>query len=328
MDGNRIADSVQSKFWDFRIPKKKRSMNRGHSLSPVEKLRRDLVDILQQQESSSLTGYSEEVLIFKKEDPWFSAEIGLGAIQLKPSLSFTGEESEASSLIMEKKVSCLNNVEKSCLSLLSQSSEGSTGQESNRLIQETGDAEELKVNVAKQSAIANKYSGTILLSNPDILQNTNSPHMHINWKPENDKSFTTMNKMTEATSCLSRFIGGGISLHAATNPNLPYIPYLPTSGGPNFGTIEGFKRPKERMVGHNTSSSISMPAFSIGRNSSILPLPNFGVETSYIDVPVYPRNTFPVFRLPNASTFQKEANWEETRSAAEIIQHPNNRNIN
>ncbi|XP_042510791.1 GATA transcription factor 26-like isoform X2 [Macadamia integrifolia] len=326
MDGNKISGPVKSNFWDFPIPTKKRSKTRSHSPSPVEKLRRNLVDIQQEQESSYQTENPEDVLIFKKQDPLLSPEIGLGAILLKPSLSFTGEESEASSPIMENNVSCLNNgdVESSCLTLRSQSSEYSS-QESNGLIQETGYAEELKVNVAKQSAITNKSSGTALLGNPDILQNTNSPLMPIYWKPENGESFTIMNNMAETTSCLSHHIGGGISLHAERNPNLPY---LPTSGGPSFDTIGGFEVPNQQMVGHNPPSSISMPAFSIGRNSSIVPLQMVATYYNDVQMRVHPGNNFPVVRLPSISALQNGANDEETRSAAEIFQHPNNRNIN
>ncbi|XP_043698930.1 GATA transcription factor 26-like isoform X2 [Telopea speciosissima] len=226
IEGNDIL--VQFNIWDSYIPSKKRSRTRYHSPSPVEKLRRNLVDILQEQEPSSLTAFSEEVLIFEKEDPRFSTEIGLGGVLLKPSISFTREESEASSLVIENDASCLNNGCVESLSLQSQSSEFSKSQESNRLIQETGDAEELKVNVAKQSTLRNKYSGNTLLRNPDILQKTHSPHMQISWKSQNVESFMPKNEMPEITSCSSCLIGGGISLPAKRNADFPY---LPISGG-------------------------------------------------------------------------------------------------
>ncbi|KAJ4972190.1 hypothetical protein NE237_005289 [Protea cynaroides] len=297
MDGNRISGSVQSNFWDTHIPSKKRSRSGRYSPSPVEKLRRNLVDILREQESSCFTGYSEEALIYEKKHPQFSAEIGLGGILLKPSLSLTGEESEAGSLVMESNISCANNgyVESSCLSLQSQSSEFSVSQESNRLIQETGDAEELKVNVAKQSSLTNNYSGNTLLSNPGFLQNTHSLQMQMNWKAKNLECFTPMNEMTETTSWLSHLNGGGISPPAEENSDLLSIP---TSGGPSFDAIEGFKRPNERIVVQNPPSSIRMHTFSIGRTHSILPSREIHIETSDkgIQMTAHPGNDFPVFK--------------------------------
>ncbi|XP_042482094.1 GATA transcription factor 26-like isoform X2 [Macadamia integrifolia] len=270
MGGNEI--SVQFNFLDSYIPSKKRSRTRHHSPSPVEKLRRNLVDILQEQEPSSVAAFSEEVLIFEKEDLSFSAEIGLGGVLLKPSVSFTMEESEASSLVIESNASCLNSRCVESLSLQSQSSEFSNSQESDRLIQETGDAEELKLNVATQRTLRNEYSRNTLHRNPDFLQNTHSPHKQISWKSQNVESFMPKEEMPEISSCSSRLIGGGMSLPAKINPVLPY---LPTSGGPSFDTIEGFKKPKEQILLQNPPSSTTMSAFSIGRFCSILPLTEF-----------------------------------------------------
>ena len=51
------------------------------SLSPIERLQRDLFNLLKYQ---GLTESPEEVLIYKVKDQMSSNEIGLGGILLKP----------------------------------------------------------------------------------------------------------------------------------------------------------------------------------------------------------------------------------------------------
>ncbi|KAF8404164.1 hypothetical protein HHK36_009044 [Tetracentron sinense] len=154
IDGNEISGSVQSGFWDSVIPSRKRSLSRRRSMSPVERLRRDLYEILQEQESSFLSECSEEVLIFQREDPMSSAEIGHGSVLLKPPVSSTEEESVASSLLRENRVSFLNgdHMGSSRLTMQLHSSEISSSQVGkDRLIQDVGDIEELKESTAKES---------------------------------------------------------------------------------------------------------------------------------------------------------------------------------
>lgn len=109
-NGNDISGLSQSYFWDSHIPSRKRTGKKRQCPSPIEKLRRELYDILQEQESSCLSGSSEEVLIFEKEgDPTVSDEIGLGSVLIKQPLSSSEEEPEINSLGVENKILCSND---------------------------------------------------------------------------------------------------------------------------------------------------------------------------------------------------------------------------
>ncbi|KAH0455982.1 hypothetical protein IEQ34_013889 [Dendrobium chrysotoxum] len=100
-----LVGSAQSNAWDslVPVPSKKRSVI---NLKPsVEKLTKDLYSIWHEQQSSNLSGSSEEELLFEGETPMGSVEIGHGGVLLRyPSSKAVEEESEASSLPADKKL--------------------------------------------------------------------------------------------------------------------------------------------------------------------------------------------------------------------------------
>ncbi|CAH8387407.1 unnamed protein product [Eruca vesicaria subsp. sativa] len=88
------GDGTELNAWDTTVPSKRRTcVGRPKSSSSVEKLTKDLYNILQEQQSSIS---SEQDLLFES---MFSAEIGHGSVLMKSPYSFSREEeSEASSL--------------------------------------------------------------------------------------------------------------------------------------------------------------------------------------------------------------------------------------
>ncbi|KAF8108444.1 hypothetical protein N665_0109s0064 [Sinapis alba] len=85
----------QSNAWETTFPCKKRTcVGRPKAASSVEKLTKDLFSILQEQQSSCLSGTSEEDLLYENESPMV---IGHGSVLLRDP----HEESEASSLLVE-----------------------------------------------------------------------------------------------------------------------------------------------------------------------------------------------------------------------------------
>ncbi|XP_058089673.1 GATA transcription factor 26-like isoform X2 [Magnolia sinica] len=183
MDGNDISGSAQSCFWDSHIPSRKMKGIECHSPSPVEKLRRDLYGILQEQESSYLSGSSEEVLLFERHDPMVPVETCLGSVLIKRPLSSEEEEWEASSLMKENKISCLNDacMSSSFIQASSQSSEVSSNPGVKyRMIQNFGEKEEINEQPAKRRALTNRSS------NLDIQRNMAAPKDHV--KNENHVS--------------------------------------------------------------------------------------------------------------------------------------------
>lgn len=72
--------------------------------SSVEKLTKDLYTIMHEQQSSYISGSSEEDLLFESETPMVSVEIGHGSVLIRhPSAIAREEESEASSLSVDNK---------------------------------------------------------------------------------------------------------------------------------------------------------------------------------------------------------------------------------
>ncbi|KAL0913458.1 hypothetical protein M5K25_016921 [Dendrobium thyrsiflorum] len=105
VDASDCTGSAQSNAWDslVPVPSKKRTVI---NLKPsVEKLTKDLYSIWHEQQSSNLSGSSEEELLFEGETPMGSVEIGHGGVLLRyPSSKAVEEESEASSLPADKKL--------------------------------------------------------------------------------------------------------------------------------------------------------------------------------------------------------------------------------
>ncbi|KAF9599852.1 hypothetical protein IFM89_001798 [Coptis chinensis] len=186
-DGNEISGPFESSFYDVQIPSKKRTRVRRcspppienlrqdlrcHSPSPVEKLRQDLVSILQQQDSSYNSEFSEELLLFERDDLSFQSEIGHGSVLLKPQVSSKEEESEASSHRTENKASCIRKtyMGSSYWSLQSQNNQICSLQSvKDDMIQDTGDTNELKENLVKQCFSTNKSLEGAFSGNPDVF---------------------------------------------------------------------------------------------------------------------------------------------------------------
>ncbi|KAL1213968.1 GATA transcription factor 27 [Cardamine amara subsp. amara] len=101
--GSVVSNSescAQSNAWDTTFACKKRTcVGRPKAASSVEKLTKDLYTILQEQQSSCLSGSSEEDLLFENET---SMLIGHGSVLMRdPHFSVREEESEASSFLVE-----------------------------------------------------------------------------------------------------------------------------------------------------------------------------------------------------------------------------------
>ncbi|KAL1200618.1 GATA transcription factor 26 [Cardamine amara subsp. amara] len=98
-DGSELTGPSQSNAWDTTVPSKRRTCVGRPKSSSVEKLTKDLYNILQEQQSSCLSVSSEEDLLFENEMSMVSVEIGHGSVLMRNPHSFAREEeSEASSL--------------------------------------------------------------------------------------------------------------------------------------------------------------------------------------------------------------------------------------
>ncbi|GMH09288.1 hypothetical protein Nepgr_011129 [Nepenthes gracilis] len=108
-DVSDLTGPAQSIVWDTLVPSSKRTCVSHPKPSPVEKLTRDLCTILHEQQSSHISGSSEEDLLFESETPMVSVEIGHGSILIRhPSSVTREEESEASSLSVDYKLCTAN----------------------------------------------------------------------------------------------------------------------------------------------------------------------------------------------------------------------------
>ncbi|KAJ7952585.1 GATA transcription factor 26 [Quillaja saponaria] len=108
-DASDLTGPAQSVVWDAMVPSKKRTCVSRSKPSSVEKLTRDLYTILHEQQSSYISGSSQEELLFESDTPMVSVEIGHGSILIRhPNSIAREEESEASSLSVENKNCPLN----------------------------------------------------------------------------------------------------------------------------------------------------------------------------------------------------------------------------
>ncbi|XP_020574435.1 GATA transcription factor 26-like isoform X2 [Phalaenopsis equestris] len=165
VDASDCTGSAQSNAWDslVPVPSKRRTVI---NLKPsVEKLTKDLYSIWHEQQSSNLSGSSEEELLFEGETPMGSVEIGHGGVLLRyPSSKPVEEESEASSLPVDKKLIGVPN---------SRSSPSFLDNESKRISLPNPSIEKFKkstVHTAQEHAQRDKFS----LENLDILRNRDS----------------------------------------------------------------------------------------------------------------------------------------------------------
>ncbi|XP_058104080.1 GATA transcription factor 26-like [Magnolia sinica] len=166
-DANDLTGSAQSNVWD--VPSKKRTCVSRPKQSPVEKLTKDLYCILhEQQQSSYLSGSSEEDLLFESGTPMVSVEIGHGSVLIRhPNTAAREEESEASSLPVDSKAHIVNEAYSAPTSLpVHTESKGinfsNVGTEKFKRLMGQGEQEHMK---------RDKFSHEKL----HILQNNNSP---------------------------------------------------------------------------------------------------------------------------------------------------------
>ncbi|XP_073002293.1 GATA transcription factor 26 [Typha latifolia] len=98
-DASDMTGSAQSNAWDSLVPSKKRTCVTRPKPSSVEKLTKDLYSIMHEQQSSYLSGSSEEDLLYQEGTPMGSFEIGYGSVLIRhPNSKYIEEESEASSI--------------------------------------------------------------------------------------------------------------------------------------------------------------------------------------------------------------------------------------
>ncbi|KDP38897.1 hypothetical protein JCGZ_05054 [Jatropha curcas] len=85
-DGGEIPGLIQESSWKSCIPSKKRSLVVHRNLSPIEKLQRDLRNILKYEKPSILSENEDDLLIYNANNLQVSCnEIGLGSTFLTPS---------------------------------------------------------------------------------------------------------------------------------------------------------------------------------------------------------------------------------------------------
>ncbi|KAL3834979.1 hypothetical protein ACJIZ3_009715 [Penstemon smallii] len=103
-DANDFTGPPQPIVWDSTVPSKKRTCVTRTKPSSFEKLTKDLYTIWHEQQSSCLSGSSEEDLLLETDKPMVSVEFGHGSVLIRhPSSIARDEESEASSLSVDQK---------------------------------------------------------------------------------------------------------------------------------------------------------------------------------------------------------------------------------
>ncbi|XP_057810110.1 GATA transcription factor 26 isoform X2 [Salvia miltiorrhiza] len=103
-DTSDLTSPAQPSAWDSIVPSRKRTCVARPKPSPVEVLTKDLYTLWYEQQSSCLSGSSEEDLLLESDKPMVSVEIGHGSVLIRhPSSVFREEESEASSLSVDNK---------------------------------------------------------------------------------------------------------------------------------------------------------------------------------------------------------------------------------
>ncbi|KAL2548034.1 GATA transcription factor 26 [Forsythia ovata] len=117
-DASDLTGPSQSIVWDTMVPSKKRTCISRSKQSPFEKLTKDLYTIWHEQQSSCLSGSSEEELLLESDKPMVSVEIGHGSVLIRhPNAIAREEESEASSLSIDNKPHPICNAYSQCTTL-------------------------------------------------------------------------------------------------------------------------------------------------------------------------------------------------------------------
>ncbi|XP_011626314.1 GATA transcription factor 26 isoform X1 [Amborella trichopoda] len=210
-DVNDVTGSAQSHVWDSHVPSKKRTCITRQYLSPVEKLRKDLCEILHEQDSSQLSGYSEDdVLLFDSETPMDSVEIGLGSVLIKHPLSTSGEEeSEASSLVAESRC-CIVNEAYSGSSLFPAPTlnreRGSIQVDDNAVKFREGEMD--RIFHEKMHTLANEPLESLHSNNFDTLGRNDSASRYIDPNVKKNNEFA---EGKGVPSCSSGLVAGGVS---------------------------------------------------------------------------------------------------------------------
>ncbi|KAJ8628773.1 hypothetical protein MRB53_022096 [Persea americana] len=110
INGSDNPGPMQPSFWDRCVPSRKRTSQKRLGPSLIQKLARDLSDILQKQEQSGLSNSLEEVLIYPKgKDSANFFETSLGSVLIKRPPPSAEGKSEGSSFRMENNNSCSND---------------------------------------------------------------------------------------------------------------------------------------------------------------------------------------------------------------------------
>lgn len=105
-----ITGPPQPSAWDSMVPSRKRTCIARPKPSPVEVLTKDLYTLWYEQQSSCLSGSSEEELLLESDKPMVSVEIGHGSVLIRhPNSVLREEESEASSISVDNKQDILNS---------------------------------------------------------------------------------------------------------------------------------------------------------------------------------------------------------------------------
>ncbi|KAL1548964.1 GATA transcription factor 26-like [Salvia divinorum] len=111
-DTSDLTSPPQSSAWDSIVPSRKRTCVARPKPSPVEVLTKDLYTLWYEQQSSCLSGSSEEDLLLESDKPMVSVEIGHGSVLIRHPSSFVKEEeSEASSHSADNKQYTLTSLD-------------------------------------------------------------------------------------------------------------------------------------------------------------------------------------------------------------------------
>ncbi|CAK8562679.1 unnamed protein product [Lathyrus sativus] len=169
-DASDLTGASQSVVWDTAVPSKKRTCAGRPKHSSVEKLTKELCNILhEQQQQSCFSASSEEELLYENEAPMVSVEIGHGSMLIRhPSSIARDEESEASSLSVDNK-QCLMNEAYSCYGPIPMLSDYTGMNFSSRGVAKVGNSAGQRM---KQEKLERKKS---LLEKLEVLGNHDSP---------------------------------------------------------------------------------------------------------------------------------------------------------
>ncbi|XXG87208.1 hypothetical protein AAC387_Pa11g1952 [Persea americana] len=286
LDGIEISGSLQSESWDPHIPSKTRTSEGCHSPSPVEKLRRDLYNILQEQDSTYLSGSSEEVLLFQRGDPMLSVETDLGSVLIKQPASLTEEKSEADSCLKGTGVNSSNDTTLGSLVFCvpSQSCEVSSSSSGKHRLMLEIEEEGVKERPLKRRALADISLENILPNKADVLESSRSPQRSMDLISTKGEDFKLEK---EISSCSSQIVSGVTSL--PTKKPFSQLSKYPSSRVTK-GNVKAENRCSTNLHPRQASSStnrafeeMQMPGGSEDHKQVMMPHSSANRSTSYIN---------------------------------------------